>query len=49
MQLLRYSRNAWGQEVIAGVSFDLLWWFASAALLIILAHLLYCRLRRPRA
>jgi len=49
MQLLRYSHDAWGQEVLEGVSFGLLWWFAGAAAAFIVAHLLYRWLRRPRA
>jgi hypothetical protein len=46
MELLRYGRNAWGQEVLEGVSFGLFWWFAGAALALIVAHLVY-RWRRP--
>jgi hypothetical protein len=49
MQLLRYSHDAWGQEVLEGVSFDLVWWFAGAALAFILIHLVHHWLRRPRA
>jgi hypothetical protein len=48
MELLRYSHNAWGQEVLEGVSFDLVWWFAGAALAVIVVHLLYRWLQPPR-
>ncbi|MFO1402665.1 MAG: hypothetical protein U1F30_15875 [Steroidobacteraceae bacterium] len=49
MQLLRYSHDAWGREVLEGVSFDLAWWFAGATLAFILLHVLYRWLRRPQA
>jgi hypothetical protein len=49
MELLRYSHNAWGQEVLEGVAFHLVWWFAGAALAFIVAHMLYRWLRPPRS
>ena len=49
MELLRYSHNAWGQEVPEGVSFELVWWFAGAAAAVIVAHVLLRWLRSPRA
>jgi hypothetical protein len=48
MELLRYSHNAWGQEVLEGVSFELVYWFAGGALAIIVIHLLYGWLRPRR-
>lgn len=41
MQLFRISRNAWGQETLTGVSWDLLWVFIGAAAVFIVVHILY--------
>ncbi len=49
MELLRYGRDAWGQEVLEGVSYALTGWFAGATLAIIVVHLAYRWLRPPRA
>jgi hypothetical protein len=49
MQILRVSRNAWGQEVLEGVSFDLVYAFAGATLAVIVIHMLYMWLRRGAA
>ena len=49
MQFLRVSHNAWGQEVLEGVSFELAYYFAGAALAVIVLHMLYMWLRRPRS
>ena len=38
MELLRVSRDAWGQETLAGVSWDLLPWFVGAAGAFIVLH-----------
>jgi len=43
MELLRYSRDAWGQEVLQGLSWDLLWLFFGAGVAFILIHALYVR------
>lgn len=48
MEILRVSRNAWGQEVPLGVSFDLLWLFAGAALAFVFAHMIYKWIRPSR-
>jgi hypothetical protein len=47
MEILRVSQNAWGQQVLEGVSLDLAYYFAGGALLFILGHMLYMWLRRP--
>ena len=47
MEIFRVSRNAYGQETLIGVSWDLLWWFAGAALLFIAAHIIYKWLFAP--
>jgi hypothetical protein len=41
MQLFRYSRDAYGQRVLEGINFDLIFLFAGIAALIILSHLFY--------
>ncbi len=38
MELFRVSRNAWGQETLAGMSWDLLWVPVAAAFACIVAH-----------
>ncbi|MEE8443948.1 MAG: hypothetical protein V3S44_01275 [Alphaproteobacteria bacterium] len=48
MELFRVSRNAWGQEVLLGISWDLIWVFLGAALLFIVLHLAYKGLLEPR-
>jgi len=47
-ELLRHTKNAWGQKMLVGVSWDLLWVPVIAALLVIAVHLLL-RYRRRRA
>lgn len=48
MEFLRVSHNAWGQEVLEGVSFDLFYLFAGATLAVIVIHMLYMWLRPQR-
>jgi formate dehydrogenase subunit gamma len=51
MELFRVVRNPWGQEILIGVSWDLLWLFVGAGALFILAHLAYMLIfarARPR-
>jgi hypothetical protein len=38
MELLRFSKNVWGQEMLLGMSWDLLWIPAAAAFAVILLH-----------
>ncbi len=45
MDVFRMRRDAWGQEVLEGLSWDLLWLFAGAAAAIIVVHMIYMRLR----
>ncbi len=49
MELFRVTRNAWGQETLAGVSWDLLWVFVGAAVVFIVVHILYKWLLAPDA
>ncbi len=41
MELFRIEPNPWGQEILLGMSWDLLWLFFGAGLLFIVAHILY--------
>ena len=49
MDLLRTDTNAWGQEVLLGISWDLLPVFVAAAGVIILGHALFKALWEPVA
>ncbi|MBT5874752.1 MAG: hypothetical protein HOH43_15145 [Candidatus Latescibacteria bacterium] len=44
MEFLRYSRDAWGQTVLEGMSWDLFWYFVGAGGAFILLHMVYMRL-----
>lgn len=48
MEIFRVSRNAYGQETLIGVSWDLLWWFIGAALVFIAVHVIYKWLFAPK-
>lgn len=41
MEILRYSRNMYGQEVLQGVSWELLWVFFGVATAFIVLHGIY--------
>lgn len=41
MELLRYSRDAWGQTTLEGMSWDLFWVFLGIGVVIIVGHLIY--------
>lgn len=47
MNLLRTDTNAWGQEVLLGISWDLLPVFVAAGIVIILGHALFKALWEP--
>lgn len=49
MELFRVEQDAWGQETLVGVSYDLLWLFAAAGLAFIIGHMIYMRIRAGRA
>jgi len=49
VEIFRVSKDAYGQETLIGVSWDLLWWFIAAALLFIVAHIIYKLLFAPKA
>ena len=41
MEILRYKSDAWGQRILEGASWDLIWVFAAAALVFIVFHAIY--------
>jgi hypothetical protein len=46
MEFLEYKSNAWGQKVLEGVSWDLVWVFVAAGLLVIVIHSVYWAWRK---
>lgn len=48
MELLRTSRDVWGQEVLQGMSWELIPVFFGAGAAIIVCHLLYRWLLAPK-
>jgi hypothetical protein len=49
LEIFRLSKDAWGQETLNGVSWDLLSWFFGAAVLFIVVHILYKWFFAPKA
>ena len=49
VEFFRVSKNAWGQETLLGVSWDLTWLFIGAAVLFIIIHIFYKWLLAPKA
>ena len=41
MEILRYKSDVYGQRVLEGASWDLLWVFAAAAVAFIVFHAIY--------
>lgn len=41
MELLRYKTDAWGQRVLEGASWDLIWLFVAGAVAFIIFHAVY--------
>jgi hypothetical protein len=48
MELFRVTQDAWGQEILQGVSWDLLPIFFGAGVVFIVVHVLYMALWAPR-
>lgn len=48
MEIFRVSRNAWGQETLQGMSWDLLWVFFGLGLAFIVVHAAYRWLLAPK-
>ncbi len=49
MEILRTAPNPWGQEVLVGVAWDLLWAAAIAGFVFVVGHHLYVWIMAPRA
>jgi hypothetical protein len=41
MDIFRYRSDAWGQQILEGASWDLLWIFVGAAVAFIVFHAIY--------
>jgi len=48
VELFRVSRDAYGREVLQGLSWDLIWVFVAAGVVLIVAHALYRLLLVPK-
>jgi hypothetical protein len=48
VELFRVSSDAYGREVLQGMSWDLLWVFAGAGVALIVVHALYRAFLAPR-
>ena len=46
MEFLKYKSNAWGQKVLEGVSWDLIWLFVAAGLMVVVVHAAYVAWRK---
>ena len=49
MKFLEHKSNAWGQQILEGVSWSLIWWFAAAGLVVIAVHVVYVAKRNKVA
>ena len=49
MEFLEYKSNAWGQRVLEGVSWDVIWLFVAAGAAVIAIHSVYVVWRRKVA
>jgi hypothetical protein len=41
MEVLRYKTDAWGQRVLEGASWELIWLFVAGAVVFIVFHAIY--------
>ena len=48
MEMLRVGHDAWGREIVEGVSWDLLPVAVGVALVVIVGHFIFSRVRRKR-
>jgi formate dehydrogenase subunit gamma len=48
VELLRVSRDIYGREVLQGMSWDLIWVFFAAGIVLIVGHALYRLLLAPK-
>jgi hypothetical protein len=49
MNFLEYKSNAWGQRVLEGVSWDVIWLFVAIGVAVIAIHSIYVVWRRKVA
>jgi Mg2+ and Co2+ transporter CorA len=49
MPLFRYATSVYGQNVLVGASWDLIWWFVGAGAAFIVVHAAVKALTRSRA
>ena len=49
LELLRFTRNVWGQEMLLGVSWDLMWVPVAAAVAFIVLHQIIRYVKSKRA
>ncbi|WP_419162617.1 cytochrome b/b6 domain-containing protein [Candidatus Palauibacter sp.] len=49
MEILRTAPNPWGQQVLVGVAWDLLWVALFAGILFVVGHALYVSIMAPKA
>ena len=45
MEFLRYRSDAWGQQVLDGVSWELVWVFVVAGFVCVIVHAVYAKWR----
>ena len=48
MEFLRYKSDAWGQRILDGVSWDLIYVFAAVAVIFIIFHAIYTQRKLKR-
>lgn len=45
MEILRYKTDVWGQRVLEGASWDLIWIFVAAGVVFIVFHAIYTHIK----
>ena len=48
VEVVRYARDAWGQETLAGISWDLVWVFLGLGVAIVVLHGAYAAIAARR-
>ena len=38
MEILRTAQNPWGQDVLVGIGWDLVWWAVAASVVFVVGH-----------
>jgi Mg2+ and Co2+ transporter CorA len=47
--LFRYATSVYGQDVLLGASWDLIWWFIGAGAVFIVAHAVFAAVKPRRS